>query len=135
MVDKGQNPLTENYSVLRPEVLRRYDGRPLAEKNTALIEALLEPDALLVAGEASSHCVKSTVDDLLAEIGARDPRLASKVYLLVDCMSPVAVPDGKGGFAADFTAEAEEALRRFEAAGMHLVRSTEPLESWPGFPS
>jgi hypothetical protein len=76
--------------------------------------------------------VKSTVEDLLAEIEARDPRIASRVYLLVDCMSAVAVPDGRGGFAADFTPEAEAALARFGAAGMHLVRSTDPLESWPG---
>ncbi len=130
--EKGQNPLTENYSVLRPEVLARCDGRPLAEPNSRFLETLLAADALLVAGQAASHCVKSTVEDLLDEIRARDPGLASRVYLLVDCMSAVAVPDAKGGFLADFTPQAEEALRRFEAAGMHLVRSTEPLSSWPG---
>ncbi len=130
--EKGQHPLTENYSALRPEVLTRRDGKPLAEKNTRLVERLLASGALAVAGQASSHCVRSTVEDLLEEIRARDPRLASKVYLLADCMSAVAVPDGKGGFLADFTPEAEEALARFAAAGMHLVRSTDPLEHWPG---
>jgi nicotinamidase-related amidase len=130
--EKGQHPLTENYSVLRPEVLTRRDGKPMAEKNTPLVERLLASGALAVAGQASSHCVKSTVEDLLEEIRARDPRLASRVYLLVDCMSPVAVPDGKGGFLADFTPQAEEALQRFAAAGMHLVRSTDPLARWPG---
>jgi nicotinamidase-related amidase len=130
--EKGQHPLTENYSVLRPEVLTRVDGRPLAHSNTRLVETLLQADALVIAGQAASHCVKSTVDDLLEEVQARDPGRASRVYLLVDCMSAVAVPDGKGGFLADFTPQAEEALRRFEAAGVHLVRSTEPLSSWPG---
>ncbi|HEU4383058.1 MAG TPA: nicotinamidase [Anaeromyxobacteraceae bacterium] len=128
---KGQHPLTENYSVLRPEVLTRRDGKPLASKNADLTERLLASGALLLAGQASSHCVKSTVEDLLEEIRARDPRLAARVYLLVDCMSAVAVPDGKGGFVADFTPQAEEALERFAAAGMHLVRSTEPLAQWP----
>lgn len=130
--EKGRHPLTENYSVLRPEVLVRSDGKPLAEKNARLAESLLASGALVVAGQASSHCVKSTLEDLLDEIRARDPRMASKVYLLVDCMSPVAVPDGKGGFLADFTPQAEEALRRSAEAGMHLVRSTDPLASWPG---
>jgi len=129
---KGANPLTENYSVFRPEVLWRHDDKPLAEPNVRLVEALLASSALLIAGQASSHCVRYTVEDLLGEIRERDPRLASKVYLLTDCMSPVAVPDGRGGFLADFTPQAEEALRRFEAAGVHLVRSTDPLESWPG---
>src|SRR5688572_30156972 len=31
---KGGNPLTENYSVLRPEVLTRFDGAPRSEEHT-----------------------------------------------------------------------------------------------------
>jgi hypothetical protein len=31
---KGGNPLTENYSVLRPEVMESADGRAIAAKNT-----------------------------------------------------------------------------------------------------
>jgi len=130
--EKGSNPLTENYSVLRPEVLVRHDRKPLGERNARLVESLLASGALVVAGQASSHCVKSTVEDLLAEIRARDPGLAGRVYLLVDCMSPVAVPDGAGGWIADFTREAEEALASFARSGMHLVQSRDPLSEWPG---
>ena len=129
---KGGNPLTENYSVLRPEVLSRHDGAPLAQRNTRFIETLLSADAVVIAGQAASHCVKSSIDDLLSEIAAVDPGLARKVYVMTDCMSAVTVPDGAGGFAADFTAQAEEAFQRFADAGMHLVRSTDPLASWPG---
>jgi len=129
---KGTNPLTENYSVLRPEVLTTFDGRLLAHKNEAFIATLLSADMVVVAGEASSHCVRSSVEDLLEEIVARDPALARKVYLLGDCMSAVTVPDGKGGFVADFTEQAMAAERRFVAAGMRVVRSTDPIASWPG---
>lgn len=128
---KGGNPLTENYSVLRPEVLTRFDGQPLAQRNTLFLKTLLTSDAVAIAGQAASHCVKSSIDDLLAEIVAQDPALAKKVYILTDCMSSVTVPDGKGGFALDFTPQAEAALRRFADAGMHLVKSTDPVESWP----
>jgi len=128
---KGDNPLTENYSVLRPEVPGRHDGPPLAQRNTRLVETLLSADAVVIAGQAASHCVRSTIDDLLGEMVAKDAALARKVYLLTDCMSAVTVPDGKGGFAADFTPQAEAALRRFADAGMHLVKSTDPLASWP----
>lgn len=128
---KGGHPLTENYSVLRPEVLSRHDGRPLTQKNTRFIKTLLTSDAVVIGGQASSHCVKSTIDDLLGEIKSEDPKLAKKVYVLKDCMSAVAVPDGKGGFAADFTREAEEALKRFEDSGMHVVESTMPINTWP----
>jgi hypothetical protein len=74
--------------------------------------------------------VKSSIDDILTEIVATDPALARKIFLLTDCMSAVTVPDGKGGFVADFTDEAERALRRFEAAGMNLVKSTDPAARW-----
>ena len=129
---KGGNPLTENYSVLRPEVTSRFDGLPLGQRNTQFVHTLLTADAVVIAGQAASHCVKSTIDDLLAEIVAHDANLAKKVYLVTDCMSAVTVPDGKGGFVADFTDDATAALQRFAAAGMHLVTSTTPIASWPG---
>jgi nicotinamidase-related amidase len=124
---KGGNPLTENYSVLGPEVTTRFDGTPLAQRNAAFLKTLLAADAVVIAGQAASHCVKSTIDDLLAEIVQVDAALARKLYLLTDCMSAVTVPDGRGGFVADFTPDAEAALQRFAAAGMRLMRSTDPL--------
>ena len=130
---KGGNTLTENYSVLTPEVLLRWDGQPLAQRNTQFIKTLLEADAVLIAGQAASHCVKSSIEDLLDEIKAQDESLARKVYVMKDCMSAVAVPDPshKGEFVFDFTPQAEDALKRFEAAGMHVVDSTKPLVDWP----
>ncbi len=124
---KGNNPLTENYSALRPEVLTGPDRKVIAAKNQSLIDALLELDVLIVAGQAQSHCVAWTVSDLLSEISDRDPRLAQKVYLLEDCTSPVVVPG-----VIDFTDPANQAFQRFSEAGMHIVRSADPLESWPG---
>ncbi len=127
---KGRHPLTENYSALRPEVLADQEGRPLAAENRALVESLLGFDALVVAGQAKSHCVAWTVADLLAAIQARDKALARRVYLLEDCTSAVVVPG-----VVDFTDAADSAFLRFEAAGMRRVRSTDPLQSWPGFPA
>ena len=129
---KGGNTLTENYSVLAPEVLKRHDGKPLAQRNALFIGTLLAADAVLVAGQAASHCVKSSIEDLLGEIRRQDDQLARKVYILRDCMSAVAVPDGRGGFLADFTGEADIAIGKFEQAGMNVVESTAPIESWPG---
>ena len=130
---KGGNPLTENYSVLSPEVLTRFDSAaPLDRRNERLIRTLMEADRVIVAGEAASHCVKSSAEDLLEEIVARDPALAAKVYLLADCMSSVVVRDADGAVLADFTPQAEAALERFAAAGVHVVDSTTPMRDWPG---
>jgi nicotinamidase-related amidase len=127
---KGGSPFTENYSVLSPEVLVTHDGRSVGQRNTEFLKKLLESDAVVIAGQAASHCVKSSIDDLLDQIVTQDPKLASKVYIMTDCMSSVAVPDGKGGFAADFTDQAQKAFDRFANAGMHLVRSVDAIESW-----
>lgn len=128
---KGGHPLSENYSVLSPEVRGRHDAKPELQKNVAFVKTLLASDVVIIAGQAASHCVASSIDDLLGEITATDPALARKVYILKDGMSAVTVPDGKGGFFADYTPQAEAALKKFEAAGMHVVSSTDPIESWP----
>ncbi|BAT52211.1 hypothetical protein NOS3756_11440 [Nostoc sp. NIES-3756] len=122
---KGDNPLTENYSVLRPEVLISFDENPLAHKNQKLIQQLLEYDTVIIGGQAKSHCVAWTIDDLLTEIKQVDAALSQKVYLLEDCTSPVVVPG-----VVDYTKQADEAFARFKAAGMHIVKSTEPIEKW-----
>jgi len=128
---KGQTALTEYYSVLGPEVTTRWDGGTIAEKNTLFVEKLIQNDVIVIAGQAASHCVKSTIEDLLDHI---DPDLTRKVYILRDCMSAVTVPDPErpGEFLFDFTPNAEEALERFAEAGMHVVESTTPIREWPG---
>lgn len=127
---KGGNILTENYSAIAPEVLERHDGKPLAARNEAMLDSLLTADRIIVAGQAASHCVRATVEDLLRAMQERGLD-AGRLYVLQDCMSAVAVPDGDGGFVADFTEESEAALESFRGAGAHLVRSTLPMASWP----
>jgi nicotinamidase-related amidase len=61
-----------------------------------------------------------TVADLLAEIGRRDPRWASRIRLLEDCSSAVCVPG-----VVDYTDSADAAYRRFAEAGMQIVRSVD----------
>ena len=126
---KGSHPLTEHYSVLRPEVMHDHKGHAIGERNSKLSRALLSFDAVVITGQAKSHCVAWTVGDLLAEILSNDGSLARKIYLLEDCTSPVVVPG-----VVDFTDAANAIFTRFASAGMHLVKSTEPMESWPEFP-
>jgi nicotinamidase-related amidase len=127
---KGDNPLTENYSVLRPEVLDGPDGEPLAERNVTFMQELLRYDAVILAGEAKSHCLAWTIHDLLTTIRNERPDLVRKVYLLEDCSSPVVIPG-----VIDFTDQAEAAFAEFAAAGMHVVSSTTPMKDWPSIPA
>jgi nicotinamidase-related amidase len=124
---KGNLALTEHYSVLGPEVKDGPDGNTIADKSAKFIRKLEEFDAVIITGEAKSHCVAWTIADLLDEILVRDTALAAKVYLLEDCTSPVVIPG-----VLDYTDQADAAFRRFAEAGMHLVRSTDPISSWKG---
>ena len=88
------------------------DGETIAGKNDALIEHLFAFDAVVVAGQAKSHCVAWTIDDLLEGDDARERSLAPRTYLLEDCTSPVVVPG-----AVDYTDEADAGLPTLRGSG------------------
>ena len=123
---KGDNPLTEHYSAVGPEVLDGPDGRFIAKKNDKFIEKLRQFEAVAIAGQAKSHCLAWTINDLLNDIRIQDKGLVQKVYLLKDCTSAVVVPG-----IVDYTDQADVAFQRFADAGMHIVCSADPIESWP----
>jgi nicotinamidase-related amidase len=121
---KGTNPFTEHYSVVGPEVTEDAYGNKIGERNEKFIQDLQKYDVTLIAGQAKSHCVASTISHLLEDILAVEPSLAEKVYLLEDCTSPVVVP------GMDYTEQADEAFTRFADAGMNLIKSTDAPEVW-----
>lgn len=80
-VDKGEYPLVEHYGVFEAET-------PLEEVsstcfNTDLAD-LLDANITLIAGEASSHCVAASYDQLVRQRGS-----GRGIVVLTDAMSPV----------------------------------------------
>ncbi len=124
---KGTDPLTEHYSAIGPEVLTGPQGESLGEKSNKMFKKVQDHDAVLFAGQAKSHCVAWTISDLLDQIQRDNPQVVDRVYLLEDCTSPVVIP-----VAIDFSDQAEADFDRFAEAGMHVVRSSDPISSWPG---
>jgi len=112
-VTKGENPWTEHYSAVQAEVPDAAD--PATQLNRALIAELDRAATLLVGGEASSHCVRATVEHIAANLPSRDP---AKIVLLTDCMSAV----------AGFEREADTFLADMRARGVHLATSAQALE-------
>jgi nicotinamidase/pyrazinamidase len=99
-VTKGENPLTEHYSAMMAEVPDPTD--PATRFNAGLLARLRSADGLYIAGEAGSHCVKATVEHIVAHWPKEE---LAKLALIEDCMSPV------GGFeasCADFLAAMRE---------------------------
>jgi nicotinamidase/pyrazinamidase len=107
---KGENPLTEHYSALMAEV--PDPGDPRTALQAGLVAELDRASLLLVAGEASSHCVRATVSDLVAHLPSRD---YAKLVLVTDCMSPV----------AGFEAAQDAFFEAMRARGVRLVKSAD----------
>lgn len=84
-IKKGENPNTEHYSGFKAEVV--IYGAPETEFNNQLAAEILSYNNVEVAGEALSHCVASSVDDLLEQ--KNRIKANTKVFLLTDCMSSV----------------------------------------------
>ena len=113
---KGSEPRTEHYSIVQPEV--PVPGMVDGGRNQALLDELAQADLIVVAGEAMSHCVLETVEDIVEAFGDR-PEMLRQVHLLRDCTSPVVHPE------IDFHAIAVARLAEFERQGIQLVDSTE----------
>jgi len=107
-VTKGSNPYTEHYSAVAAEVADPSDTT--TQINAGLINTLENDcDMLLIAGEAKSHCVRSTVMDIVHNFS--DPKVAQKIIILTDGMSAVT---GFENFATDFVSEATAAGINFD---------------------
>lgn len=119
LVVKGVNPYTEHYGALMAEVPDPEDSS--TQLNTAFLSVMQDADIIGFAGEASSHCVLTTLQQVVENIGKEHLR---KFHLLTDCMSPVApVP----GVTPDFPAIADQFLKEMAVEGMTLTTSTEFL--------
>lgn len=110
-VHKGSNPWTEHYSALLAEVPDEHD--PGTQLNQPLLDRLRDAGHLLVAGQASSHCVRASVEHLLQHTDLAPQR----VTLLVDCMSPV----------AGFESQADAFLADMRRHGVRTCTAAEAL--------
>ncbi len=117
-VTKGSNPFTEHYGALMAEVPDPADSGTAL--NTEFLQMLAETDMVAIAGEALSHCVMATVNQVVDNI---DEDQLRKFYILTDCCSPVpAVPDGP-----DFPQIAQDWLGEMEKRGMNLIKADDFL--------
>jgi nicotinamidase-related amidase len=84
-VTKGSNILTEHYSAIVADVPDPND--PSTQMNVGFLNTINEADIVLLTGEASSHCLKNTLYDMVNYF--QDDSLISKLVLVTDTTSPV----------------------------------------------
>lgn len=115
-VTKGSNYRTEHYGGLMSEVPDPQD--PTTQLNTStgsLIDILQNVDMIVVAGEALSHCLATTLTQLIENFGDDN---AKKITILEDCTSPV----------TGFEQAAEDFKTYAKKHGVSFVNSTEFLK-------
>ena len=82
VIVKGTNPLTEHFGALMANV--PIEGSTETHMNARLVYELKHFSNILIAGEAKSHCVATTLKQMMAIEG-----LAQKLIVLEDCTSNV----------------------------------------------
>ncbi|GAH12928.1 unnamed protein product, partial [marine sediment metagenome] len=116
-VSKGSNVFTEHYGAIEAEVPDPSD--PTTQINTPLVDALQKADTILVAGEAGSHCLKTTVEQIADKFG--DDSYIKKLVLLTDATSPVIHP------AIDFPAIQQQFIDDMVGRGMRVSTTVDFL--------
>lgn len=110
---KGSNPITESFSIFGAEFKNKLNKE---KKNSRLIRYLLNFDKIIITGQAKSHCVAWTIQDLLTDILEINPQLAKKLFILEDCTTPIVIDN-----VIDFTDIANETFKSFEEKGINLI--------------
>jgi len=113
-VSKGSNIWTEHYSGVKAEV--PDPGDPSTQLNTRLIQTLEDADEILIAGEAGSHCLANTVEDIAD--GFSDDSYISKFVLITDGTSPV----------TGFENLQDEFIAKMTARGMRTTTAAEAMK-------
>lgn len=80
---KGTHPLTEHFGIFQAQI--PIEGAPETQLNRSLIDTLSAFDHIYLAGEARSHCVATSLKQILVHA----PDLAKKMVIIEDCMSDV----------------------------------------------
>jgi nicotinamidase/pyrazinamidase len=112
-VTKGSNMFTEHYSAVLADVPDPKD--PSTQLNNPFIHMVDEADMIVFAGEAGSHCLKNTAEDMFSKFG---PDSLKKVVLLTDATSSVP------GFENLY----EEFVKKYVPMGMTLTTTKEFLK-------
>lgn len=116
-VTKGSHPMTEHFGAFQAQV--PIDNSPGTQPNIALLKTLREYDNVYLAGEARSHCVGTTLKQILNHM----PELAPKLVVLTDCMSDVPNPAPSVDFSQNFPPIADRA----RSMGTRFALSTDPI--------
>jgi nicotinamidase/pyrazinamidase len=113
-VTKGSDYRVEHFGALEAEM--PMPDNPETLLNANFLTTLREADIVLIAGEALSHCVRATVQQIIDNIGDEHIK---KIHLLKDCSTSIpAIPQ-----VVDFPALTEAWLKDMKRRGLVITDS------------
>lgn len=112
-IDKGVNPFTEHFGIFRANVPVTTDST--TQPNQSIFTVLRKADEIVIVGEARTHCVANSLKQML-QIA---PDLATKIFVVEDCMSNV------GGLPDDFYASVDKIYSDAVTQGVKIIKSSD----------
>ncbi|OBU15416.1 hypothetical protein [Photobacterium aquimaris] len=109
-ISKGENPHTEHYGGCEAEYPLHDDIK--TQFDPQLTALVVQSDRVFISGQALSHCVASTVEQMIDKLPRDDIR---KLTLLIDTTSPV----------AGFEKQAQAFVERMLALGVNIANTTD----------
>jgi len=110
-VTKGSHPLTEHFGAFQAQV--PIENEPGTQPRLGLIKTLQQYNLTFIGGEALSHCLGSSLKQLLDLA----PELAPKLVVLTDCTSDV----------TGFEGQATPIMDMAKSMGVKFALSTDPI--------
>ncbi|MEC6797093.1 hypothetical protein VXS03_08525 [Photobacterium sp. S4TG1] len=109
-ISKGENPHTEHYGGCEAEYPLRGDIK--TQFDPQLTTLVVQSDRVFISGQALSHCVASTVEQMVDKLPFADIK---KLTLLIDTTSPV----------TGFEQQAQNFVERMMALGVNIANTTD----------
>lgn len=111
-ISKGENPHTEHYGGCEAEYPLHDDIKTQFDPQLATL--VVQSDRVFISGQALSHCVASTVEQMIDKLPRDDIR---KLTILIDTTSPV----------AGFEKQAQAFVERMLALGVNIANTTDVI--------
>ncbi|WP_163920055.1 hypothetical protein [Photobacterium sp. Alg240-V54] len=109
-ISKGENPHTEHYGGCEAEYPLHDDIKTQFDPQLATL--VVQSDRVFISGQALSHCVASTVEQMIDKLPRDDIR---KLTILIDTTSAV----------AGFEKQAQAFVERMLALGVNIANTTD----------
>ncbi|SMY33708.1 hypothetical protein PMAL9190_01167 [Photobacterium malacitanum] len=111
-ISKGENPHTEHYGGCEAEYPLHDDIKTQFDPQLATL--VVQSDRVFISGQALSHCVASTVEQMINKLPRDDIR---KLTILIDTTSAV----------AGFEKQAQAFVERMLALGVNIANTTDVI--------